>query len=342
MLRRLKCGPTQVQVSLVLGVCLLVVPFAGVRADSPLKKPRAVLDKLQSRVTRLSFSQDGKWLAATSSGAARVWDTATWKEVGALRDPWINGWGVAVSPDRKTLAVAGPATSTRLCDTTTWKPRRLLKTIGRGIGRMFYSPDGQTLLCQDGSWLRFLDPETGAEGSRVLWPDYRLSCLNYAPYGKMLMGGGFGTAAVYDLEAKKFRLKVEGLKGNMLAVAIHADGGHVAISTDPTVMRPKAYLWDLTAGKQTHELKGEAGMAADFSPDGRSVALAAFFGEEVWLYDVGSGKRRATFDVSPTKCESLMFSPDGQLLVTGCSNGHCGVWDVPPRPAGSKSPGEAK
>jgi WD40 repeat protein len=198
---------------------------------------------------------------------------------------------------------------------------------------MIYSPDGQTLLCLDGSWLRFIDPNSGAERGRLLWPDYRLSCLIYSPDSKLLVGGGNGTAAVYDLEAKKFRLKVEGLKGYMLAVALPPDGRPVAISTDPTVMRPKAYLWDLTSGKQTRELKGESGTAAAFSPDGKSVALAAFFGAEVWLYDVGSGKRRATFDVSPTKCESLAFSPDGRLLVTGCANGYCAVWEVPPRPA---------
>src|SRR5262249_53927146 len=104
------------------------------------------------------------------------------------------------------------------------------------------------------------------------------------------------------------------------------DGG----SIDET---PLASLVDVLAGLPQVALKGPAAEALSsvaFSPDGRTLTVGA--GQQVLLYDGGTGKVAATLGDHPGPITAVRFTPDGGTLVAaGGRSGLFGsvtVWDV--------------
>jgi WD40 repeat protein len=63
-----------------------------------------------------------------------------------------------------------------------------------------------------------------------------------------------------------------------------------------------------------------------FSPDGRSMALASYDGS-VRVRDLATGTALAELPAHPDRVYSASFSPDGRLLVTACRDHAVRVWD---------------
>ncbi len=69
--------------------------------------------------------------------------------------------------------------------------------------------------------------------------------------------------------------------------------------------------WELPKAAKARLGKGGIN-ALQFSPDGTQIAVGSNIG--VWLYDVETAKEITMF---PGMCQSIAFSPDGRLLVSG-------------------------
>ncbi|HTY87489.1 MAG TPA: protein kinase [Candidatus Acidoferrum sp.] len=95
---------------------------------------------------RASFSPDGKLLAVASEfGYARVWETATWREVATLRGVLPGVHSVAFSGDGKRLATGGgTGEALTLWDTDNWQEVLMLEGQGTGYAISF-SPDGNAI-----------------------------------------------------------------------------------------------------------------------------------------------------------------------------------------------------
>ncbi|WP_232109629.1 WD40 repeat domain-containing protein [Streptomyces buecherae] len=80
---------------------------------------------------------------------------------------------------------------------------------------------------------------------------------------------------------------------------------------------------------------GRAVASVAFAPHGRTLAVSDRDGT-VTLWDVASGRRRATLAGSAAGARSVAFSPDGRTLAAGCGpGGAVRLWDVSgqrPRP----------
>jgi eukaryotic-like serine/threonine-protein kinase len=128
----------------------------------------AVLDAHTGSVYALGFNRDGKLLATGSiDGTARLWDTASWTQVGELKHG-ANVYGVAFTPDGTRLACACANNAIRLWDVATRKEVVDLRGHTAYAHSVAFSPDGTRLVSGSGDCtVRIWDttsPQDGESG----------------------------------------------------------------------------------------------------------------------------------------------------------------------------------
>jgi RNA polymerase sigma factor (sigma-70 family) len=201
-------------------------------------------------------------------------------------------YSLSFGPDGKTLATLCAHHKVKLWDLTTGKNRADLQAFqasGPGLVVVVFSPNGKTL-----AW-------AGAGGAQ-----------------------GAGTVKLWDLAGAKERAALEAHAGGCLAVAFSPDSTTLASGgwTDQTIT-----LWDVATGKKKKTLTLQAAQqlrCLAFSPDGQILAAAgngtgpvADGPVAIQLWDVATGKERATLDGHTGNICSLAFSPDGKTLASG-------------------------
>src|SRR5262249_2940878 len=127
------------------------------------------------------------------------------------------------------------------------------------------------------------------------------------------------TVRLWDPDTGKERRQLLGHTGDVLSVALSADGKWLASgSADKTVR-----LWDVAAGKQVHRLKGhgQGVRVVAFSPDSQLLASGGT-DPVLRLWQLPAGKEVRRIDLGGTwGCWALAFSRDGKTLLSG------GIWD---------------
>jgi tricorn protease-like protein len=225
----------------------------------------------------VTFSPDGKWIAATVSegilqDVVKVWDAETLnleRKFEARKSQLVC---VALSADGKRVAAGDPHDNTvKVWSIETGNLERTLKAEGAPWAVTF-SPDGTTLLAGGqkaggaGEVTRW-DIESGKK-KRTLKPEKTTSITAFSANAKMIAGSGTsGELIVWDLDNDKLVLSVEGDVGR--AVAFSRDGKTVAAGCKDNKVR----LWDVKTGKLTRTLEGHEAevYSVAFASDGKTL-----------------------------------------------------------------------
>lgn len=168
--------------------------------------------------------------------------------------------------------------------------------------------------------------------------DEYITGLDYSRDGRRLvLSQASGTVSAIDAATLKPVGQPVRLDDDIVWAFAGPDGRTgVALTVQGTVA-----LVDLEAGSRLHDTAaGFDPSYAEFSPDGRQVAVAGFTGD-VAVLDVGDGEWLRPRVVGHTETiESLSYAPDGRLFVTGGRDGRVALWDAATgAPLGSVIPG---
>jgi WD40 repeat protein len=247
-------------------------------------------------VTCIALSRDGRMLAAGGSGGGvSVWEITKDKQlkprffVQACTSPV---YGVAFSPDSKSLAVACHDNAVRLYDVSGPKIEESATLNGhsQAVSAVVFSPDGKTLA--SGSY----------DQSIRLWD---------------MRGKDSQERAVLEGQAATITALTYSAKGVLASAG--ADG-NVLLWGVPTGAKPKPRL--------AFTPKAGGIPALSFSPTGNTLALACGDGTaRLWNLG-GSPKERYKLEGHAAAVNGIAYAPDGKTLVTGSSDWTVRCWDL--------------
>ncbi|HZU34461.1 MAG TPA: PQQ-binding-like beta-propeller repeat protein [Gemmataceae bacterium] len=272
----------------------------------------------QGRVAFLgvAVTPDGKQVVAVENhSTVHVWEIATGKEVRRLEGHY--GFGMALSPDGKTLAVGESGESGTqfvLWDLATGQQRHVFGAAKLPVSALAFSPDSKLIAAGD---------EAGIGPASV---------------------NPFGTIRLWDIAAERVRHVLSGHAGGATAVAFSPDGRQLVSASHDSTLR----FWDPATGALVRKVTvtdgcrrsgtgGLAGLerpgvdhggilAVAYAPRGRWLASGSADGT-VRLWDPGTGKLLRVLGHHGREVTSVRFSPDGKVLASGGFDQTIRLWD---------------
>jgi len=294
--------------SVATGMLLTVAAFVA-QAQEPIALRCQPGGKGVKFVRGISFSPDGRWLAAGMYDKVVLWDISTRQIVAEL--PVAKGAVscLAFSPDGHTLAAGQTVGAIRIWDGSRgWTDASEAALIQAPVierqkpGNLPEEREqvSQVGFCGDGEVLAWSSGAPTGDYRVHFWKWSTREELSVLPIGRVQGDQRFQ------------------LNGNELAVVVGGD------------RRPRSeaeiQVWDTAASKRVHRVPVPAGPIGGvrFSPDGKLLAGTLYpgFGRqaspaELFLWDVATGKS-VSFGRGPHRWLSVpAFSPDGRTLAVG-------------------------
>jgi WD40 repeat protein len=206
-------------------------------------------------------------------------------------------------------------------------PLRVIDTAGHQCNSLAFAADGERLVVvlnlYSTTRIRIWEWATGRLETDLSGGETQ--CAVLAPDGKRLATAtGATTVRLWDLATGKYR-RLRGHEEEVLVLAWSPDGKLLASAgLDDT-----ARLWNVgtrtgtcrAALKHRTDARGVA-----FAPDGRTLATIA--GRMVQLWDVASGKRKASLRGHTRDVYGVGFAPGGRTLGTADEGGLVRLWDL--------------
>jgi WD40 repeat protein/tetratricopeptide (TPR) repeat protein len=318
--------------------------------DGQVFRRRAILEHGASALG-VRFRPDGRAiLTHAEEKVARLWDTATGRElVPPLNHP-DNLTCIAFSPDGRLAATGCVDGKVRIWDAVTGRPVGPTLAPGRkpdiwGIARVEFSPDGRLLWSIDFHQTTSLwEVETGrpidlpkeADTGRLasIAPDRYRQLLNFdtvnriAPFSPdghrlLLLDPENGQVRICDIATRT--LAGPPIRAEGFAWFCYSPDGSLIGTGDRARM---ARIWNASTGQAVAAFPpaGDGFHGATFSPDGR--LLLTFTNRTAQTWDIVNRRPVGASLRHDSRIHVGAFSPDGRLILTASEDRLTRIWDV--------------
>jgi WD40 repeat protein len=276
------------------------------------------------------WSPDGRRLAVAAKQGVGLWDAATGLPVWTSPYPYLTTRAVALSPDGRSLAVAGAGVRLLSADTGA----ELFSLVGaelsalvgweREVHGVAFSPDGGRLAtCSEGGPVRIWGAATGRLLRSLTTQPLTVLEVAFSPDGRRLATRWReGRVEVWDADSGRQIFSLPQTAGYLDAFCWSPDGRLLATAGMDRVVR----LWQADTGRELQVLKGHRDRVrgvAFHHGGGRLVSVSEDGEVRWWDVDRDPGVLTRT---APAGLRLLAFAPDGhQLAAAGDAGLH--VWD---------------
>ncbi len=271
-----------------------------------------------SAVRALVFSPNGETLASAGSqdGEVVLWDVREKRIRQTLKGHAKTVLSVAFSPAGETLATGSQDKTARLWDVTSGKLRAVLNEHKDDVCSVVFQPITPALTVAVGK--RDSLATIARDGEVKFW-----HCSPGNAHDGQLWGG----LPPLVEEVGSFSFSQD---GKTLAIGSRHGTGQVILID---IASPDVSSWK---EKGRFEIPNSVVTGFAFSPNGRNLYVAAAdesqgsrFASELFVWDLTALKQAGRSQLLPYRIECLMFTPDGECLVTGgLGAGNCGKLEL--------------
>jgi serine/threonine protein kinase/WD40 repeat protein len=236
-------------------------------------------------------------------------------------------YGVAYSPDGRTLASGGQDGLVKLWEVATGRELGTLSSHKACVNCVAFSPDGQ-LLASVGcdQLLKLWDPATQAIIGTLEGPTGEIHSLAFSPDGKLLATGGHvGVTCVWDVANQEILATCQSVSSNIDYLGWIDDRSLIFANQMPQAEHPVQVLWNFETDERRY-LPYE-GSSLSISQDRRNVVLGTQYG------GIHSVPELSNVNVSvpniADRSASVSLSPSGTWLASSYFGGSIRIWDWP-------------
>jgi WD40 repeat protein len=275
----------------------------------------------------------GRLLSVCRREGAETTGVSARDEQAVVREPMVleghTGcvWGVAITPDGKTVVSGSGDNTLRVWDLETGNCRATFGGHTASVRGVVVTPDGKTVVSgSDDNTLRVRDIETGQCLVTFEGHTGGVNDVAITPDGKTAVSGSFDrTLKVWDIATGQCLTTFEGHTGGVNGVAITPDGKTVVSGSFDRTLK----VWDIATGQCCATFEGHTSWVSGvaITPDGKT-AVSGSFAAALKVWDIATGQCCATFEGHTDAVVSVVITSDGKTVVSSSRDKTLKVWDI--------------
>jgi WD40 repeat protein len=281
--------------------------------DTMEQKILAKWDTRGGDINALDFSPDGRLAVAASPDGSVILLNIPQDQINYLEGHQGPVLDVAFSPDGKQIVSGSEDGSIILWDTVTGELIRKIFSQEVAVSNVEFSADGQRILSSLGFTALLLDLSTDAEIQSWEGGD-RINILAINPEGRTYLRNTSNLIYIHDFETQSIIQQLQGHAGDILDLAISADGRLALSAASDGTLR----IWNLQGEEDLK--KYDIGLPADsmaIAPDGDRLVIGSGYDEQTGIWDLMHSKFVLNLEgvLGEMPPGALTSSPDGRWFA---------------------------
>jgi WD40 repeat protein len=286
-----------------------------------------------------ALSPDGFFVVTGSADhTARLWNASTGKQLVKYVGHTDIVRSVAFSSDGNSVLTGGDDMTARLWNTRTGQQSKLFTGHSSVLSSAAFSPNGQLIATGDWTQAAHLwNLVTGREMLRYQGQSGHIEAIAFSPDGSsVLTGYDKNAATLFDTATGEIKWQLPTHASDVGYVAFSRDGRFILTRDDVYIEEKQEShgilrLWDVNAKKEIKRF-GDHVHSFSFSSDGRLILVGGYRGM-VQLYETTTGKEIKSFIGHAAPVNSVAFSSDDSLILSGSGDFHdkdysARLWDA--------------